>query len=225
MKKIDIYKEILATYQKIDNEFGEYMSYTRISLRNASYVATHSKQELEDLLFNVQGIYTKKQNECKQAEYFATDEGKANLEKLENEIANVNEQCKQIIVDGNNHFSKIFKEFLGERWEVRYYDTNMDVYLLDDKGKPLFGHDFTFYITRMFSGDKKFEINYGCLGSFEVFKDNDRIEYLRGMAKVANDADMCQLIYNDMMGYSIKLEDLYNKRRDLESQKKDLGLS
>ena len=225
MKKIDIYNEILATYQKIDKEFGEYHSYTRISLRSASYVATHTKQELADVLMNVQNVYVDKKNEKKQAEYLATDEGKAILEKLETEIKDLYEQSEQAIKNDNDYFNKVIKEYLGERWGVRYFDTALEVHLLDDKGKPLFGHDFKFYVNKWLCGDNRFELNYGTLGAFDVFEDKNRLEYLRGMAKLVNDSNMCQSLYSAIMRCSNELDIYINKREELTKQKKNLGLS
>lgn len=227
MTKTDIYKEILATYQKIDKDFGEYYSSTRkeIERGGASYIARHTKEELAHNLNCVQQIYADKKNEKKQAEYLATDEGKAILEKLESEIEDLLNQSKQCIKNNNDYFNKVIKEYLGERWGVHYYDTTMEVHLLDKNNKPLFGHNFKFYVNKWFCGVNNFEVNYGCLGAFDVFEDKDRLEYLRGMAKLVNDSNMCQSIYSAIMGCSNELDELCDKRRKLEEQKKYLGLS
>ena len=227
MTKTDIYNEILATYQRIDKDFGEYYSSTRKAIERdgASYIARHTKQELAHNLNCAQQRYADKKNEKKQAEYLATDEGKAILEKLETEIEDLLNQSKQVIKNGNDYFNKVIKEYLGKRWGVRYYDTTMEVHLLDKNDKPIFGHDFKFYINKWFCGDNNFEVNYGCLGAFDVFEDKDRLEYLRGMAKLINDTNMCQSLYTTMMGCSNELDKLSDKRRELEEQKRYLGLS
>lgn len=227
MTKTDIYKEILATYQRIDKDFGEYYSSKRkeIERGGASYIARHTKQELAHNLNCAQQIYADKKNEKKQAEYLATDEGKAILEKLETEIKDLYQQSEQAIKNNNAYFDKVIKEYLGKRWGVRYFDTCLEVHLLDDKGKPLFGHDFKFYVNKWFCGDDKFEVNYGCLGAFDVFNDKNRLEYLRGMAKLVNDSNMCQSLYSAIMGCSNELDVLCNKRKELTEQKKNLGLS
>lgn len=226
MRKIDIYNEILATYQKIDKEFGEYYSSTRKNIeRSVSYVSSHTKWDLEIMLLNVEKLYNNKLKEKKQAEYLVTEEGHTKLVKLESEIKDLYEQSEQAIKNDNDYFNKVIKEYLGERWGVRYFDAALEVHLLDDKGKPLFGHDFKFYVNKRLCGDNRFELNYGCLGAFDVFEDKNRLEYLRGMAKLANDSDMCQSIYSAIMECSNELDVLCDKRRDLENHKKYLGLS
>ena len=94
--------------------------------------------------------------------------------------------------NANKELDIFIKDFLGKEWGVRYGTYSTEIGIVKDVNDGfvnfVFGHSFTIYHDAMF--EKRFAMNYGCSGSFELLNDEIlRPKYLMGMATFANDKD------------------------------------
>ena len=114
------------------------------------------------------------------------------LERLTKEYEALQNTRAEMFKNANKELDIFIKDFLGKEWGVRYGTYSTEIGIVKDVNDGfvnfVFGHSFTIYHDDMF--EKRFAMNYGCLGSFELLNDEVlRPKYLMGMATFANDKD------------------------------------
>jgi len=86
-----------------------------------------------------------------------------------------------------------------------------------------FGHEFTIYFDG-YTFDKKtprFELNYGCLGCFDLFNDKTRPLYLNGLATISNNKEWLQLLMAKFIEYTNKEHELSKFGDELNNKLKN----
>lgn len=154
--------------------------------------SSYTKDELKRKIYNVEVSYNNAFEKKRTEEYFGTEEGKAEKERLTKEYEALQNTRAEMFKNANKELDIFIKDFLGKEWGVRYGTYSTEIGIVKDVNDGfvnfVFGHSFTIYHDAMF--EKRFAMNYGCLGSFELLNDEVlRPKYLMGMATFANDKD------------------------------------
>ena len=152
----------------------------------------HTKDEIRNMIDYAKRCYESEVEKMRIENYFNTEEGKAEKERLTKEYEALQNERIEMFRNANKELGIFIKDFLGKEWGVRYGTYSTEIGIVKDVNDGfvnfVFGHSFTIYHDTMF--EKRFEMNYGCLGSFELLNDEVlRPKYLMGMATFANDKD------------------------------------
>lgn len=152
----------------------------------------HTKDEIRNMIDYAKRCYESEVEKMRVENYFDTEEGKAEKERLTKEYEALQNTRAEMFKNANKELDIFIKDFLGKEWGVRYGTYSTEIGIVKDVNDGfvnfVFGHSFTIYHDTMF--EKRFEMNYGCLGSFELLNDEVlRPKYLMGMATFANDKD------------------------------------
>jgi hypothetical protein len=181
----------------------------------------HTKDEIRDMIDYAKRCYESEVEKLRVENYFNTEEGKAEKERLTKEYEALRNKRAEMFKNANKELDIFIKDFLGKEWGVCYGTYSTEIGIVKDVNDGfvnfVFGHSFTIYHDTMFG--KRFEMNYGCLGSFELLNDKVlRPKYLMGMATFANDKDrLLRLrLYLKSVGEDI---DELGKRMDKVSNK------
>ena len=196
--KEKLYKEYVITKNKLNALRGEeliggdniegYFNSDEFSNR-ASH---HTKNQIRNMIDYAKRCYEFELEKKRTEEYFDTEEGKAEKERLTKEYEALQNTRAEMFKNANKELDIFIKDFLGKEWGVRYGTYSTEIGIVKDVNDGfvnfVFGHSFTIYHDAMF--EKRFAMNYGCLGSFELLNDEVlRPKYLMGMATFANDKD------------------------------------
>ena len=152
----------------------------------------HTKNQIRNMIDYAKRCYEFELEKKRTEEYFDTEEGKAEKERLTKEYEALQNTRAEMFKNANKELDIFIKDFLGKEWGVRYGTYSTEIGIVKDVNDGfvnfVFGHSFTIYHDAMF--EKRFAMNYGCLGSFELLNDEVlRPKYLMGMATFANDKD------------------------------------
>lgn len=196
--KEKLYKEYVITKNKLNALRGEeliggdniegYFNSDEFSNR-ASH---HTKNQIRNMIDYAKRCYEFELKKMRVENYFNTEEGKAEKERLTKEYEVLQNERIEMFKNANKKLDIFIKDFLGNEWGVRYDKYSTEIGIVKDVNDGfvnfVFGHSFTIYHDTMF--DKRFEMNYGCLGPFELLNDEVlRPKYLMGIATFANDKD------------------------------------
>lgn len=196
--KEKLYKEYVITKNKLNalkgenliggDNIDEFFESTNFKDNASSY----TKDDLKRMIYNVEVSYNIALEEKRVQDYFNTEEGKAEKERLTKEYEVSQNERTEMFKNANKKLDIFIKDFLGKEWGVRYGTYSTEIGIVKDVNDGfvnfVFGHSFTIYHDDMF--EKRFAMNYGCLGSFELLNDEVlRPKYLMGMATFANDKD------------------------------------
>ena len=196
--KEKLYKEYVITKNKLNalkgenliggDNIDEFFESTNFKDNASSY----TKDDLKRMIHNVEISYNIALEEKRVQDYFSTEEGKAEKERLTKEYEVLQNERIEMFKNANKKLDIFIKDFLGNEWGVRYDKYSTEFGIVKDVNDGfvnfVFGHSFTIYHDTMF--DKRFEMNYGCLGPFDLLNDEVlRPKYLMGMATFANDKD------------------------------------
>lgn len=196
--KEKLYKEYVITKNKLNalkgenliggDNIDEFFESTNFKDNASSY----TKVDLKRMIYNVEVSYNIALEEKRVENYFNTEEGKAEKERLTKEYEALQNERIEMFKNANKELDIFIKDFLGKEWGVRYGTYSTEIGIVKDVNDGfvnfVFGHSFTIYHDTMF--DKRFEMNYGCLGPFELLNDEVlRPKYLMGIATFANDKD------------------------------------
>lgn len=184
--------------------------------------------DLECKIEAVKRAIADKELRLKKEAYFETPEGKAYKEDLETKItANIqayqalrNEFQNWVITEVNN--------MVPGNWTANvsfgYNSGNITIGLVNRDPKNnyemQFGHDFTIYYepyTYKHNGPR-FELNYGTLGSFDLFNDETRPVYLNGLATISNNKEWLLTLMDKFIDHIAVANDLTKIREDLRNQ-------
>ena len=196
--KEKLYKEYVITKNKLNalkgenliggDNIDEFFESTNFKDNASSY----TKDDLKRMIHNVEISYNIALEEKRVQDYFSTEEGKTEKERLTKEYEVLQNERIEMFKNANKKLDIFIKDFLGNEWGVRYDKYSTEFGIVKDVNDGfvnfVFGHSFTIYHDTMF--DKRFEMNYGCLGPFDLLNDEVlRPKYLMGMATFANDKD------------------------------------
>ena len=192
--KEKLYMEYVITKNKLNALIGENLIggdnidefFESRTFKNVA--SSFTKDELKRKIYNVEVSYNNAFEKKRTEDYFNTEEGKAEKERLTKEYEALQNTRVEMFKNANKELDIFIKDFLGKEWGVRYGTYSTEIGIVKDVNDGfinfVFGHSFTIY------HDTKFEMNYGCLGPFELLNDEVlRPKYLMGMATFANDKD------------------------------------
>ena len=179
--------------------------------------------DLEDKIEAVKRAITDKELRLKKEAYFETPEGKAYKENLEAKItANITEY-REICENFQNWIISEVNNLVPGNWTAHcsfgYNSGNITIGLVNRNPKNnyemQFGHDFTIYYEPYTykSNEPRFELNYGTLGSFDLFNDETRPIYLNGLATISNNKEWLKNLMNKF-AENIKKVNTLQKIRD-----------
>ena len=191
-QKEKLYKEYVIAKNKLNTLRGEKLigGDNIEEYFNSNTFAYYAKDEINGMIHNVEIAYEDEVEKLRVENYFNTEEGKAEKERLTKEYETLQNKRAEIFKNANKELNIFIKDFLGKEWGVRYGTYSTEIGIVKDVNDGfvnfVFGHSFTIYHDTMF--EKRFEMNYDCLGSFELMNDEVlRPKYLMGMATFAND--------------------------------------
>lgn len=225
--KEKLYKEYVITKNKLNalkgenliggDNIDEFFESTNFKDNASSY----TKDDLKRMIYNVEVSYNIALEEKRVENYFNTEEGKAEKERLTKEYEVLQNERTEMFKNANKKLDIFIKDFLGKEWGVRYDKYSTEIGIVKDVNDGfvnfVFGHSFTVYHDTMF--DKRFEMNYGCLGPFDLLNDEVlRPKYLMGIATFANDKDRLvrlrlylKSVGEDIKGVEERMDKVSNK--------------
>lgn len=210
-------KEKLANqYIELRKEFDGPDFKENISDNQVWYLTRNFKVwQLEDKISAVKRAIEEKEIRLKKEAYFATPEGQVFKQNIENEISKSRETYRNVKNEFENWISTEVNNMVPGNWganlSIGYMSGNVTIGLLnrdpDRNFEFQFGHDFTIYFDSYSFGKKKprFELNYGTLGSFDLFEDETRPLYLNGLATISNNKEWLQILMAKFIEYVKKL--------------------
>lgn len=183
-----------------------------------------------DLEYKISCVETALKNQAMRIErekYFATEEGKLAKENAENEKANLWTQHKNLITELENWLNKELHYLFGDNWKCKFntgYKSihgEIGVKNIDPEREGFdfeFGHSFDIYfdLDNFGKSSPRFEMNYGTLGSFDLFEDTYRSEYLEGQGKFANNKKLLKDLFDKMMNIEKRNEIIENKINEID---------
>ena len=135
---------------------------------------------------------------------------KEELEAAKEEYTNMRETC---IADMEVRMNAFIKEWLGEEWGCKPgWGTNMEIGIVEEVKDGhawfVFGHSFSvYYDTPIFHKDKrKFQMNYGTMGSFDIFDNPIRTKYVIGMGEFLRNTENLEILKSSLYNYVEELE-------------------
>lgn len=171
--------------------------------------------QLEDKISAVKRAIEEKEIRLKKEAYFATPEGQAFKQKITNEINTSRETYLNIKNEFENWIKTEVNNMVPGNWganlSISYMGGNVTIGLLnrdpDRNFEFQFGHDFTIYFDSYSFAKKKprFDLNYGTIGSFDLFEDETRPLYLNGLATISNNKEWLQILMAKFIEYVKKL--------------------
>ena len=183
-----------------------------------------------DLEYKISCVENALKNQAMRIErekYFATEEGKLAKENAENEKANLWAQHKNLITELENWLNKELHYLFGDNWKCKFntgYKSihgEIGVKNIDPEREGFdfeFGHSFDIYfdLDNFGKSSPRFEMNYGTLGSFDLFEDTYRSEYLEGQGKFANNKKLLKDLFDKMMNIEKRNEIIENKINEID---------
>ena len=215
--KEKLYKEYIAIYNKVCELNGEEpLECTEEFFNSARFqceARTKSKDEWRDIISYQKQAYEDEVMRLRKENYFNTEEGKALKEDIEKRLNEISDNRRIYIKTTEDEIEQIIKSWLGEQWGVRLNNSSMEVGIVKevqyDENKDKwnvfhFGLDFHIYFDNYSYGEenKRFEMNYGCLGSFNLSEPNNlRSQYLLGMAMFSTDTERLESLRKRLTEY------------------------
>lgn len=168
--------------------------------------------------------------QIKKEAYFATSEGQAYKKEIEDCLETYHKAWKEIHNSFKNWIIKKVNEMIPGNWTANlslssFMSGNVEIGLVNrDPEKDYsmqFGHTFTIYFDGYNFGKKapRFDLNYGTLGSFNLFDDETRPLYLTGLATISNNKEFLQLL---MAKFIEKCTDIKNISEQIDILNKKL---
>lgn len=187
-----------------------------------------TKQEWKDKINYAKSAYYKEVKKMRLENYFNTEEGKELKEKVTKRIKEITDARQKYMTEMQNKVETYIKSWLGEEWGVGYLGNgSCDIGIVEtitDYGhrKFYFGHVFTLYYPTEYYHKNRFEMNYGCMSSFDLLGENNlRGRYLLGMGKFSTDTERLTDLKTILTEYTNILrewsEEIYKLRGKLEN--------
>ena len=221
-------KEKLATeYLTLRREFDGPDFKETFTTNQMWYLTKHFKVvDLEDKINAVKCAIEDKKKRLEKEAFFETEEGKKLKEELEFERETLIKERKNYIANTEGLITDMIQELVGEDWicniSLGWSSAILRIGLKNtDKDRNFqfeFGHDFEIrYDNHPFGEDKRFTMNYGTLGLFDLDGDEYRKKYIFGMGTMANNSEFLNNVKTYLMTLidnCTKLEEKFNKIDD-----------
>ena len=210
MTKEQLFSDYLTTMNKVYELMGDSDKIVNVE-KNMKYFTprSYSKESLERKREYALRLYDKEVQKLRITAYFATDEGKKVKADIDIQIEKIIAEREEYTEKTRDLLVSFIKDWLGDEWDISYFSSNsLEIGLVDsEKNKFIFGHTFTIYYPDfMFDEKKRFEMNYGCLGSFDLLKENNtRSRYLLGMGLFSNNKDKLEELKSMLYTYANKM--------------------
>ena len=214
MKKEVLYREMLELENKVCELKNGYVSdYGEDYFQSYAFqrdVKRVSKKKLERDIQQLKLEYEREVLRLRVENYFNTEEGKSEKENLTNELLKVREGCEKWCIRQWEKVDAFIKEWLGEEWGVDRLDNGyMHIGLVKERAVTYnnlhFGRDFSVRFANTWKIDDKLEMNYPCIGSFNLFEEVSMVTYLKGMGKFASDKEKLGELRNMLMDFALSL--------------------
>lgn len=226
-------EKLAAEYIELKKQFdGE--DFKENILENQMWYLTRKfkVQDLKDKIEYIKYAIEEKKLRLKREAYFETPEGKAYKKEIEDSIETYRGAWKEIHNTFENWIIKKVNEMVPGNWTAvlstgAYMSAHVEIGLVNRDSKTSylmqFGHTFTIYYDGYNFGkkDPRFELNYGTLGAFDLFKNEIRPLYLNGLATITNNKEFLQILMakfiekcSDIKEISKQIDELKNKLRN-----------
>lgn len=213
-----LYKEYITIYNKVCELNGkeplecneEFFNSTRFQCE----ARTKSKEEWRNSIYYQKLAYEKEVMRLRTENYFNTEEGKILKENTENRLNEIYDARRTYIKETEKEIEQTIKSWLGEQWGIRLDSSNMAVGIVKEvqssENKDTwnvfhFGLTFDIYFDDYFcrrEKNKRFDMNYGCMGSFNILEPNNlRSQFLLGMGMFSTDTERLKSLRKRLTEY------------------------
>lgn len=179
--------------------------------------------QLETKIEAVKRAIADKALRLKKEAFYETEAGKKYKNDLEYRKEHLINIRKMTIGSVNGFVQKYLNENLGDWWTCQFTHSynacrmtiglkTVDPERIEHNFTFEFGHEFDIYWDKDFCGDgKKFEMNYGTLGAFNLENNYLRPKYLMGMAMFCNDKNFLYELDKKFTEVNEKLMEIRNE--------------
>lgn len=184
--------------------------------------------QLESKIESLKNAIADKKHRLAVEAYYTTTEGKAYKEDIEIKIEKCDHDYKAMHDEFQDWIISEVNNMCPGGWTAKlspgYKSGNVEIGLInrdpERKFDIQFGHSFTIYFDAYSYGKKtpRFELNYGTLGSFDLFNDETRPLYLNGLAKISNNKEWLQLLMAKFIQYIQEANKLSEYGRELNNK-------
>lgn len=183
--------------------------------------------ELQQKIEAAERSLEKAKKQAKENEWLQTEDGKAysiRLKAKEEELTNAYDESEANAIKELNAY---IKQQLGNQWGLCYFNESHIEIGVVDEGKQLkkdgtyneiFGHSFEIFLGLDENGEDRFDINYGCLGSFDPSKEASRAVFLSGLANVCSNKEVQDEIKNIHKNFLSKVKKMQAEYKALEEE-------
>jgi len=164
----------------------------------------------------------------KKEAYFETPEGQAFKTDIEAKLEKYHQDYRKLHDEFESWIISEVNRMIPGGWTARlslgYKGGNVEIGLVNrdpERNFPMqFGHEFTIYFDSYSFGKKspRFELNYGTLGSFDLFNDETRPIYLNGLATISNNREWLQLLMAKFIEITQKADKLSQYGDELKNK-------
>jgi hypothetical protein len=187
----------------------------------------YTKDDIKRMIYNAEIVYQNEVNKLRLENYYKTEEGKAEKEKLNKQIREFIDRRHDLVISTTKKVDLFIKEWLGDIWGCGLVgnsclEIGMVEKVAENKANHFyFGHSFNLYYNDIFDEDR-FDMNYGCMGAFSLLGKSKetklRSQFLIGMGKFSTDqkklSDLKKILNAFCIGlkeYSTELDNLRDK--------------
>lgn len=226
-------ENLLFKLMEIENQIAEVKGeeVKNIDTESWDFIRIAKENKVSELQFKIELAEKCLERAKKEAEvnaWLQTEEGKAFTNRLNAKMEEANKVYEENEAKAIKELDNLIKEQLGSQWGLCYFCTSqIRIGIVDETKKPkedgthnsLFGHDFTIYIEDDYYGEERFDINYGCMGSFSPMQDASRVDFLVGLAKVSSNKEMQYIIKNIHRGFRSEINRMKEEINAIKAQK------
>ena len=228
-----LYKELISVKNEINTVKGESEKNINLDEYVNSWefqriASTRKVFELENQLEGAKKEIERAKKEVARQAWFETEEGKAFKEA--NDKARKENWEAQVALrkEAEDYARSQVRAILGNDFDITSFGFGcFEVVLVKEyreDGTPVghFGHEFNVYFENdWFKKGFKWELNYGCLGSFELGQDVNRTKFLTGLATFAGSSVVSGGFKEKMKEYTDKNDALRMEGYRLQEEAKN----
>ena len=231
-----LYKEYITIYNKVCELNGkeplecneEFFNSTRFQCE----ARTKSKEEWRNSIYYQKLAYEKEVKRLRTENFLNTEEGKILKENTENRLNEIYDARRTYIKETQKEIEQTIKSWLGEQWGIRLDSSSMTVGIVEkvqssEENKDTwnvfhFGLTFDVYFDDYFCREeknKRFDMNYGCMGSFNILEPNNlRSQFLLGMGMFSTDIERLESLRKRLTEYLNTLNEWRKETSMLEEK-------
>lgn len=207
-QKEKLYEQVLIAENEYKALKGDKHPYAIVGMKNSGILQMNAKayslKELKESLANMQA----KVEAAKQAkaveEYFATPEGAARKQELEDNLVWEQDSLLFSRQKYSENMTLLIRPHLDENWKVRCYEaSNIYIYLADlVDGKEIFGHSFELHLGYDINKDDKIiyhvDANIGSR-TLNVTHDKDYLSLFKTFADIISNKPLMDDVLSIML--------------------------